>query len=210
MGFGSTVRRRLGAYEAPISELYRSYFINLDDFAELVQSMAPAQRILEIGCGDGSLVARLAECYPVAEILGIDVSPEPGRLFTGDRSRVSFRSIHTGDLLEEGPAPFDLVVICDVLHHVPPPERPAILADSRRLLAPGGMLVLKDWEPSRSLAHGLAKFSDTYISGDTVAFPPKEELRALVQAALPDDEVLGVARVPPHRNNYALFVRRSG
>lgn len=209
MGIGSTVRRRLGALEVPVSNAYRSYFINLEDFAELVRSVAPAERILEVGCGDGSLVQRLAAVYPTAEIVGIDISAEPGRLFEGDRSRVSFRSILTGDLLREDPQRFDLVVICDVVHHVPHSERAALLADARELLVPGGHLVVKDWEPTRSLAHGLAYFSDTYVSGDTVSFPSRSELRSQIQELLPDDEILAEARVPPRRNNFAIVVQRA-
>ncbi|MEO7571637.1 MAG: class I SAM-dependent methyltransferase [Acidimicrobiales bacterium] len=193
----------------PISNAYRSYFINLEDFAELVHSVAPARRILEVGCGDGSLVQRLATVYPEAEIVGIDISAEPGRLFEGDRSRVSFRSIGTGDLLRQDPPRFDLVVICDVVHHVPHNERDALLTEARALLVPGGHLIVKEWEPTRSIAHGLCYFSDTYVSGETVSFPTRAELQAQISALLPDDEIRAEARVPPRRNNFALVVRRS-
>jgi 2-polyprenyl-6-hydroxyphenyl methylase/3-demethylubiquinone-9 3-methyltransferase len=209
VGIGSSIRHRLGAFEVPVSNAYRSFFINLDDFAEMVRSVAPAERILEVGCGDGSLVQRLAGLYPEAEVLGIDISAEPGRLFDGDRSRVSFRSILTGDLLAEQPLGFDLVVICDVVHHVPHAQRAALLTDARALLRPGGHLVVKDWEPTRTLAHGLAYFSDTYVSGDTVAFPTRSELRSQLAALLPDDEIVAEARVPPRRNNFAVVVRRA-
>ncbi len=209
MGIGSAVRSRLGALEVPVSNAYRSYFINLGDFAEFVRGVAPARRILEIGCGDGSLVQRLAMVYPDAEILGIDISAEPGRLFAGDRSHVTFRSILTGDLLRQDPPRFELVIICDVVHHVPQDQRDALLTEARELLLPGGHLVVKDWEPSRSIAHGLCYFSDTFVSGETVSFPTRPELHAQIAALLPDDEILAEARVPPRRNNFAIVVRRA-
>src|SRR4051794_25701463 len=124
VGFGTAVRTRLGRWELPAAELYRSAFINLDDLAASLASLGPVKRILEIGCGDGSMADRLCAAYPDAEYLGIDIAPNPGRLFQGDRSRATFRSVLSSDLLAEKPEPFDLVAVVDVVHHIPEDLRP--------------------------------------------------------------------------------------
>lgn len=209
MGVGETVRRRLGRLEGPAAEAYRSVFINLDDLAEMVASLGTPARILEIGCGDGSVADRLCSVFPQATYLGIDVAPEPGRRYTGDRSRAEFRSIVSSELLAEGPDPFDLVVVVDVLHHVLDGDRAGLLSDAAALTSSGGVVVVKDWERDRSVAHMLCYGADRYVSGDaTVRFMPADELRSLVHSELDGFEPVIEARIPPRRNNLLLALRR--
>ena len=53
MEIGQSVRARLGRWETPAAELYRSVFINLDDLAATTGRLVPsASWILEIGCGE--------------------------------------------------------------------------------------------------------------------------------------------------------------
>jgi 2-polyprenyl-6-hydroxyphenyl methylase/3-demethylubiquinone-9 3-methyltransferase len=184
-------------------------FINLDDLADTLASLGPAKRILEIGCGDGSMADRLCAVFPQAEYVGIDVAPEPGRRFTGDRSRAEFRSILSSELAAEQPEPFDLVVVVDVLHHVLDGDRAALLGDAASLTRPGGIVAVKDWERDRSAAHALCYGADRYVSGDTtVRFMAGDELRDLVQSSLVGCEPLLEARVPPRRNNVLIALRR--
>ncbi len=195
--------------EGPAAEAYRSVFINLDDLADTLASLGPATRILEIGCGDGSMADRLCAVFPQAEYVGIDVAPEPGRRFTGDRARAEFRSILSSELVAEHPDPFDLVVVVDVLHHVLDGDRAALLADAASLTRPGGIVAVKDWERDRSAAHALCYGADRYVSGDTtVRFMAGDELRGLVRSSLTGCEPLLEARVPPRRNNVLFALRR--
>lgn len=208
MGLGTAVRTRLGRWEIPAAELYRSAFINLDDLASSLASLGPVKRILEIGCGDGAMADRFCAAYPDAEYVGIDIAENPGRLFQGDRGRVSFRSMYSSDLLAEQPEPFDLVAIVDVIHHVAEDLRSSVVRDAAALTAPGGFLAVKEWERGRGVPHLLAYTADRYVSGDqTVRFMSPDELRALVDDNLPGFSTVCELRVPPHRNNI-LYVRR--
>lgn len=210
MGIGTSIRHRLGPWEVPAASLYRSVFIRLEDLATTLASLAPARRILEIGCGDGALADHLLAVYPEAAYLGIDIAPGPGRLFQGDRSRSTFRSVATGDLLAEGPDTFDLVVVVDVVHHVPVPQRDRLLRDAAELTAPGGVVAVKEWERGRNVAHAITYAADRYVSGDTgVDFPGLDELRRTVASGLPGFELVCETRIPPHRNNVLLTLRRS-
>jgi 2-polyprenyl-3-methyl-5-hydroxy-6-metoxy-1,4-benzoquinol methylase len=204
---GPAIRTRLGRYEIPAADAYRSLFINLEDCAEVISSAFPAKRILEVGCGDGSFAQRLLERYPEAEYTGIDVSAEPGRLFRGDAARATFTSIDSTSFLATGPEPFDLVAIVDVIHHVPHELRDAVLSDVRALTAPGGHYAIKEWEPTRGPVHLACYAADRYITGDRISHVPPADMQARLAELLGDELVLE-ARVPPHRHNYLLGYRR--
>jgi 2-polyprenyl-6-hydroxyphenyl methylase/3-demethylubiquinone-9 3-methyltransferase len=201
------VRARLGRLEIPAADAYRSAFINLADCAEVVASAFPAKRVLEVGCGDGSFAQRLLERLPAAEYVGIDVSDQPGRLFRGDSARASFRTVDSTTFRGEEPEPFDLVVVVDVLHHVPPELREAVLTDIRSLTAPGGHYAIKEWEPIPGPTHLACWAADRFITGDRVSHVPSEAMRARLASMFADELVLE-ARIPPHRHNYLLGYRR--
>jgi SAM-dependent methyltransferase len=90
-------------------------------------------RILDVGCGDGQLLDKLAP-WGAAEGLETDRAT-----LTRDSAR---RKIHVGPFDETFGAPgsFDLVLFLDVLEHLPEPV--AALQRARTLLAPGGRIVL--------------------------------------------------------------------
>lgn len=207
MKIGPAIRTRLGRFEIPAADAYRSLFINLADCAELVSSLWPAKRILEVGCGDGSFAQRLLERYPDAHYVGIDVSDHPGRLYRGDPARAEFLSMPSSDYLATEPPPFDLVLVVDVLHHVPHELREPLMRDVRALTAPGGHYAVKEWQPTRTLGHWAAYAADRYITGDDIAHVPAGTLKAALSGWL-GDELVVEARIPPRRNNYLLGYRR--
>lgn len=210
MGLGGAVRRRLGRWEIPAADFYRSRFISLEDLAATLASLGPVKRIMEIGAGDGTFAQRICAVFPDAEYVGIDIAPQPGRLFRGNRDRATFLSMSTQEYLAAHPAEtFDLVVIVDVVHHVPEEIRVSVLRDAATLTGPGGMIAIKDWERGRGLWHLVAYSADRYLSGDqNVRFPSMAELRALVAEALPDFHITLEARIPPRRNNLLWTLRR--
>jgi 2-polyprenyl-3-methyl-5-hydroxy-6-metoxy-1,4-benzoquinol methylase len=204
---GQRLRTLLGARTDPVARWYRRWYVDLDDFGRTLGRIGPAASVLEIGCGDGHLCERLAAAYPSAAVLGIDVAPDPGRLYHGPMDRVAFRSARAEDMADDPAAPFDVVVLCDVLHHVAPAERRSLLQAARGLTAPGGALVVKDWDRGTDLGTLASKVSDTYITGDHVRFFAPGELEALLAAACPEDPIVAEGRVPPRRNNHYFVVR---
>jgi 2-polyprenyl-3-methyl-5-hydroxy-6-metoxy-1,4-benzoquinol methylase len=204
VALGPAVRTRLGRWEIPAADAYRSLFINLADCAAVLATAFPAKRILEVGCGDGSFAQRLLERCPEAAYTGIDVSAEPGRLFRGDTGRARFQSIDSTSYLATEPEPFDLVVLVDVLHHVPLALRAAVLADVRALTVPGGHYAIKEWDPLPGPVHTVAYLADRFLTGDRIAHVTPAELKTRL-----DDELVLEARIPPRRHNYLLGYRRS-
>lgn len=210
MGLGSAVRRRLGPLESPAAEAYRSVFIDLRRFADDLAERRPAQRILEIGCGDGSTAEQLCRAFPSAQYVGIDVAPDPGRRSGVDPRRTTFDAMTSSALRASRPEPFDIVVLVDVLHHIPSDaDRRTVLGDAAAMAGPGGTVVVKEWSGHRSLGYGLAYAADRFISGDRdVRFCTEAQLMDLIGDALPDWDLAWRAVVRPWANNIVLALER--
>jgi 2-polyprenyl-6-hydroxyphenyl methylase/3-demethylubiquinone-9 3-methyltransferase len=211
LNVGKSARHALGRFEPVAIKLYRNRFIDVDALAVSISAAAPgSKRVLEIGCGDGAVAAAIRHTQPSSELLGIDPgAARPGAFYDAAREGAQFRAISTRQLLAESPQPFDLVVVCDVLHHVADPDRRPLLLDAAALTAPGGTLAVKEWERIRGAGFYPAYLTDRWISGDkTVRYMPRAELAGLVEDATPGWETTCEARIPPRRANLLLTRRR--
>lgn len=110
-------------------------------------ALQPNEALLDVGCGTGALLAAV-RAIPGARAVGADLSPEMlavahARLEPGTR-RAAVALVAADALsLPFGDAAFDAVVSSSVLHFVPDPR--TALAEWRRVLRPGGRLVVTDW-----------------------------------------------------------------
>lgn len=210
MSIGPAVRRMLGPIEAPISSAYRSMFINVGDLGKAMTAVPFGSRVLEVGVGDGMIASQIIGRRPDATVLGIDLAENPGSLFEGDNQRVEFRSISTAELRSEDPGTFDAIIIADVLHHVPPAIRPALLSDVSSLLADDGVLLVKETVVVKSPGYWMGRFSDRWITGDrNVSFLREEELDTLIVDNVPGLVASGRSTVKPWKTNLLLVWRRS-
>jgi 2-polyprenyl-6-hydroxyphenyl methylase/3-demethylubiquinone-9 3-methyltransferase len=208
MPIGPTIRRLLGPLERPTADLYRAFFVDLGRQVRRIHQWAPAATdILEIGCGEGAICDRLAAAYPAARITGIDITPRAGRLCRPDSERVQFAKATAEEFAAEYPGRFDLVLICDVMHHVPWDAHSDLLKSAGRLLRPGGSLVVKDWERIPNIGHFLCAFSDRVITGDRVRYATAAEFRRVFEGVFGPGSVIEQARIPPWRNNIIFYVR---
>jgi SAM-dependent methyltransferase len=91
---------------------------------------------LEIGCGEGNNLTRLA---PVARCTGVDLFPKKLRFAAHELPACDFAAAD-GARLPFADGCYGSVFIRDLLHHVPEPR--AVLAEAGRVLAPGGRLCL--------------------------------------------------------------------
>jgi ubiquinone/menaquinone biosynthesis C-methylase UbiE len=104
--------------------------------------------ILDAGCGTGEISSRLAELYPRANVLGVDIQDEHL-----DRAREHFGALaprlrfehQSVFALETASGTFDLTVCRHVIHALPQPER--VLDELVRVTRPGGWLhlILEDY-----------------------------------------------------------------
>ena len=101
-------------------------------------------RVLEVGCGNGASTKLIMQHVDPAQLVGIDPSPVfvemAGATCAGD-PRVSF-AIGDAAVTGQADAFFDLVIAHTVYSHLVDPRE--ALAEARRVLRPGGQLVIFD------------------------------------------------------------------
>lgn len=120
-----------------------NYLHKSDRLAELVREAGSTRGVaLDVGCGDGrgthELAARLG---PAFTWTGVDFSERAiafARLMAED---LRFE-VQDGERLAAGDGAFDLVVAREVIEHVPPAGVARFVAELRRVLTPGGLLVV--------------------------------------------------------------------
>ncbi|HYK67952.1 MAG TPA: class I SAM-dependent methyltransferase [Streptosporangiaceae bacterium] len=116
-----------------------------DRTADLAVSVRAAPvRVLDVGCGTGYLLRRLAREYPQAsELAGVDPAPAmiAAARQAADDSRLRYR-VGTAERLPFDDGAFDLIVSTTSFDHWQ--DQLAGLRECARILAPGGSLVLAD------------------------------------------------------------------
>ena len=100
--------------------------------ADLPQEHA---RVLDVGCGAGSVAKAVKAERPDLDVFGCDLSKAALAIATADPGGVEFR-LGTAEGLPFADGEFDFVWIFDVLEHVDSPEK--VLAEVARVLRPGG------------------------------------------------------------------------
>ncbi len=109
--------------------------------------LEPGQRVLDVGCGTGTLLLQIRRAFPSTELTGID--PDPKALA---RARLKAERGQAALRLDEGyadalPYPdgaFDRVFSSLMLHHLEEGDRTKMFSEVRRVLAPEGSFHLMD------------------------------------------------------------------
>ena len=125
--------------------------------AALERCPAP-QRVLDMGCGFGKSTKPFYEELGEGKVEGIDLSAPCLRLAARDApSTARYRQVDATKT-DYPDASFDLVTSTMLLHELPPPEVERVLAESARLLKPGGRMVHLDFLPSADPFDRLVHF----------------------------------------------------
>jgi ubiquinone/menaquinone biosynthesis C-methylase UbiE len=111
-------------------------------------------RVLDIGCGTGSMAVLIKRMHPEAEVVGID--PDPSALSVAERKAKRARlpvEFDRGfaDRMPYADASFDRVFSSFMFHHLAADEKSATLAEIRRVLKVGGSLHLLDFVREHSV-----------------------------------------------------------
>lgn len=136
--------------------------------AYLLGELRPDMRLLDIGCGPGTISADLAQLLPQGHVVAVDLEPEILERAAGVASRAGVTNLDfaVADIhrLDFPDASFDVVHAHQVLQHVGDPVQ--ALLEMRRVCRPGGLLAVRDsdyaamaWFP---LTPGLDGWLDTY------------------------------------------------
>jgi ubiquinone/menaquinone biosynthesis C-methylase UbiE len=116
-------------------------------------------KVLDVGCGTGNLTLT-AKRYVGASgfVYGIDASPEMIDLAFKKAKRTGFEAVFEVGLIEKIAYPdanFDVVISRLVIHHLPDDLKRLGFAEIFRVLKPGGLFFLADFNPPANplLAH---------------------------------------------------------
>jgi len=127
----------------------------------------PSDRILDVGCGPGSMVPYL----PRSEYVGFDANPDYIQ-----QARRRFPEAHfTCDRVNEYNLPqseyFDIVIALGILHHLEDKEAVQLFRMARRTLKPQGRLITLDgvW------VAGQSRFAKFLLSRDRGRFVRRAE-----------------------------------
>jgi SAM-dependent methyltransferase len=104
---------------------------------DFVRSLGPAERALDLGCGDGALTAELdAAQLTAADVSGVALERARRRL--GPEARLV--ELEPDEPLPFGDREFDLVLCAETIEHVR--DLQLLLSELRRALRPGGTLAI--------------------------------------------------------------------
>jgi 2-polyprenyl-3-methyl-5-hydroxy-6-metoxy-1,4-benzoquinol methylase len=122
----------------------------------LAERLRRGARVLDVGCGSGRILNRLAELFPGSRFLGMDFSPEAIGVAREEASRRGLTNVEfvVADLSDfdrtASPQAFDFVTTFDAVHDQARPLN--VLKGIHRALKPDGVYLMQDIKGS-SHAH---------------------------------------------------------
>ncbi len=151
-----------------------SYYYDL--LAEIYREFVPPGRsVLEVGCGTGTLLARLEPSRGV----GIDLSPRMVEIAAARHPRLRFRTADA-EAFSLGET-FEYIVVPDVIEHLS--DVGAMFRSARRHSGPGTRVIVSSVNPLWAPALHLAERLGLKMPEGEHRWIPSEELEGLARGA---------------------------
>ena len=136
----------------PDAQAMRAFLDSLVDWSK-------AGAVLDIGCGNGADLRRLAEAQPAAaRLVGIDSSPgkiEEARALAEGNPRLHFAAVDAEGRLPFEKGEFDIVLSCNVLECIA--AKQSFLKEVHRVLGVGGQILFSHYDWDSQLLDGNDK-----------------------------------------------------
>src|SRR6059036_2061683 len=145
-----TIRSIVRAYDDPVVRAYcwaRFLVLRQRFLEEIGQYLPPSGPVLDIGCGFGLFSLYYAATGPARFVRGLDLSARRIAMARRAAQRLGLDNVayELGDARDfKGDTEVAAAYMLDIVHHVPPATVPPLLAQLRRCLAPGRLLLVKD------------------------------------------------------------------
>ncbi len=153
-----------------------------------------AKTVLEIGFGDGYGMNYLGAC--AEKIVGLDIAPDNIPLAKAKYPSNNLEFIRfDGTRFPLEDRRFDAAITCQVIEHIPEDRVVEWLLEIRRVLKPGGRLIVS----TLNLAHAMKPGRPYEKNIDHEKEYTAEELERLLKKAFPDTKLFGLHYSRKHR-----------
>jgi ubiquinone/menaquinone biosynthesis C-methylase UbiE len=211
-----------GEVEAYSSAAAQAYLNRIDDTfvghaVRLLGGQASPSKpgsALDIGCGPGQILLKLAQRLSGWRLAGVDRSANMVRQALAARDAIARRTdgdlasrvqflVGDGSALPFADASLDLVLCNSVLHHLEQPSR--LFAEITRVAAPGGAILLRDLQRPSRLKYALhVRWHGLHYSGLMYKLYCDS-----VRAAYTPQELAGLLRGSPLRDAHIFTLGRT-
>jgi len=145
-------------------------------------NLQDGMRLLDVGCGTGSLLKELSQSGKELNLYGIDLSPEminAARVKLKDEKHVVLQEGSAADLPFESNY-FDYVVCMNSLHHHANPKQS--LTEMARVLKPGGVMILMDGFVDSAVRKLFSRTANILRNEGKIQRFKKDELRRIFRS----------------------------
>jgi ubiquinone/menaquinone biosynthesis C-methylase UbiE len=162
---------------------------------------APGQRVLDLGCGTGTLAIEVKRREPAAEVVGLDADPEMLAQARRKAEEVGVELELTEGFSTELPyedGSVDLVLSTLFFHHLDPDPKRQTVREIARVLRRGGELHVADWGRASDPVMAIASLGIRALDGfENTRDNFRGELPAIFEAeGLSDAEQTDRLRTP--------------
>lgn len=133
--------------------------------------LVPGMRVLDIGCGTGTLLILAAEAVPGAQLVGVDIDDS---ILERARRKIAVRGLSiqleraSATELPYADGSFERVLSTLAFHHLTREDKARAFAEAHRVLRPGGELHLGDFGKPDTLYSRVASYLTERIGGEHV------------------------------------------
>ncbi|MEM7120308.1 MAG: class I SAM-dependent methyltransferase [Pseudomonadota bacterium] len=159
----------------PVDVILRRRAQDIVTKSKLLDALPARGSFVDIGAGTCHLSEALLACRPGLSCLAIDTAWYPARrtgrrlaATAGDRFR---HVVADGSALPLADGAMDAALIAFVLHHLVPADQLAVLREARRVLRPGGRLILLEDTPDGGRETARTVVADRRLNRESASSP---------------------------------------